>query len=155
MGFLDKAKWVWDRDGTMKSLIEKWRPRKFDNEKEFEQSLQAFLRRELPDDIDGTPQYAQGRFRADIRVGKDVVIEIKYNLDTTSKLQRLMGQVETYEEWKGTIFLVLTGKTDQDLKSQLTSYLKKRGMTDSLLLTQTDKGLFWLGGRTEPLSQGA
>jgi len=139
MGFLDKAKWAWDNVGIMKSLLEKWRPRKFDNEKEYEQSLHAFLRRELSDDIEVTPQYAQGRFRADLRVGKNVVVEIKLNLDTTSKLQRLIGQVEAYEEWKGTIFLVLMGKTDQDLKSRLTSFLKKRGLTDSLILTITDK----------------
>lgn len=139
MGVLDKAKWAWDKVGMMKSLLEKWRPRKFENEKEFEQSLQAFLRRELPDDIDVTPQYAQGRFRADVRVGKDVVIEIKYNLDTTSKLQRLIGQVEAYEEWKGLIFLVLVGKADPDLKSQLTSFLKKTGFIDSWVPMQDDK----------------
>ena len=95
--------------------------------------MTAFLRRELPEDTKITPQYAQGRFRADLVIDDRLVVEIKYNLDSTAKYQRLIGQVAAYKDWKGQVILLLTGKTDPDLKKELNSYLKKEGLRDSIL----------------------
>jgi len=124
MGILNKAKWAWDSLAMMTTLLEKWRPRNCETEKDYENNLCAFLRRELPD-FRVTPQYAQGRFRADLQVGENMVIEIKHNLNTTAKYQRLVGQVTSYGEWKGKVVLLLMGKADPDLKGELIRHLKK------------------------------
>lgn len=139
MGLLSTIKFRFDRVGTLKALLDKWRPRNCTTEKAYENSLTTFLRRELPEDTKITPQYAQGRFHADLVIDDRLVVEIKYNLDTTAKYQRLVGQIATYKDRKGQVILLLTGKTDLDLKKELTSYLKKEGLRDSLILMQEDK----------------
>ena len=139
MGLFDTVKFRLDRVGTLKKLVDKWRPRNCTTEKDYETSLTAFLRRELPEDTKITPQYAQGRFRADLVIDDRLVVEIKYNLDSTAKYQRLIGQVASYKDWKGQIILLLTGKTDPDLKKELNSYLKKEGLRDSVFIMQEDK----------------
>lgn len=131
MGLLEKAKWAWDNVGMMASLLEKWRPRNCVTEKDYEKNLCSFLHRELPD-FRITPQYAKGRFRADLQVGKNMFIEIKHNLNTTAKLQRLMGQVASYGDWEGKFVLLLVGKTDSDLKEELIRFLKKQGLMGGL-----------------------
>jgi hypothetical protein len=132
MGILDKAKWGWDKIGVMTSLLEKWRPRNCETEKDYENSLYLFLHREL-EDHQITKQPAQGRFHADLVIDDKLIIELKHNLNTTAKYQRLIGQVEEYKNWDGQVILLLIGETDPNLKKQLTSYLKKAGLRDALV----------------------
>lgn len=139
MGLFSTIKFRFDRVGTLKALLDKWRPRNCTTEKAYENSLTTFLRRELPEDTKITPQYAQGRFHADLVIDDRLVVEIKYNLDTTAKYQPPVGQIATYRDWKGQVILLLAGKTDPDLKKELTPYLKKEGLRDSLILMQEDK----------------
>jgi len=130
MGVINQLKWAWDSRGIVKSLLYKWRPRNCKNEKDHENSLSAFLRKKLPE-IQITPQYARGRFRADLKIGKDIVIEIKHNLDSTAKYERLLGQVVINSEWEGVIILLLVGNTNPNLKKQLISDLKRLGLYNS------------------------
>ncbi len=125
MGFLNKLKFKhWDATGTIVSIIEKWKPRKCKTEKDFEKSLYSYLEKEL-EDIQITRQYAKGRIRADIVVDDVVIIELKNNLDSTAKYQRLVGQLSLYKEWDGYIVVLLTGKTDSNLRRQLTKHVKE------------------------------
>lgn len=132
MGFFDTINFRLDRVGTLKSLIEKWRPDNCSTEKVCETSLTEFLRQELPEGIKITPQYSQGRFRADIMIDDRLIVEIKYNLDTTDKYHRLVGQIITYKDWTGKVILILTGQADPDLKNELYSRLRKEGLLDSV-----------------------
>ena len=133
MGFLDKLKFqVWDSTGSIMTLLDKWKPKGCSTERDFEKSLYNFLHSELGD-IQVTKQSARGRIRADLVIGDKVIVELKHNLDSTAKYQRLVGQLAEYKEWKGQIVVLLTGKTDPNLRKQLNNYLKKEGLTEDVL----------------------
>jgi len=130
MGFLQKLRFQFlDPDDMVWSAIKRWRPRGCETERQYEKSLYDFLHREFPD-IQVTKQFASGRIRADIVVGGKIIIEMKNNLDTTGKYQRLMGQLMAYEEWDGQVFVILTGKTDPNLRKQLNDHAKHTGDDD-------------------------
>ena len=133
MGLLDKLKFqVWDKPGAIVALLDKWKPKDCSNERDFEKSLYAFLHSELGD-IQVTKQYAKGRIRADLVIGDTVIVELKHNLDSTAKYQRLVGQLMEYKEWKGQTVVLLTGKTDPNLRKKLDTYLKKEGLAEDIL----------------------
>ena len=81
--------------GNVCKLIEEWRPRKCTTEKDYERSLVRYLQAKL-EGKDVVPQYASGRVRGDIVVDKQILIEIKAKLDSTGKLQKVLGQIEVY-----------------------------------------------------------
>ena len=130
MGLTDKLKWGWDPVAALTALLDKWRPRKCETEKDYETSLYTFLHKEL-EDRQITKQSGKGRFHADLVIDDKFIIEIKHNLDTTAKYQRLKGQVMEYKEWTGKVILLLIGKADQNLRKDLASFLKKEGLRDS------------------------
>ena len=133
VGFLDKLKFqAWDSVGAIVALIDRWTPGKCKTEKEYEKSLYVFLHEELGD-LQITKQYAQGRIRADLMVSDKVVVELKHNLNSTAKYQRLIGQLAEYKEWRGRIVVLLVGDTDPNLRKRLSEYLKKEGLEDELL----------------------
>lgn len=108
----------WNPAGMVSGYLKKWRPRKCTSEKDFERSLYDFLHNQLGD-MQVTKQYAKGRIHADLAVGDKLILELKFNLDTTAKYQRLIGQVNDYKEWGGGVIIVLTGTTDKNLRKQL------------------------------------
>ncbi len=118
MSLKDLAFKYWDATGTVIDLIKKWEPGACNTEKDYEESLCKYLHENLKD-IQVTKQYANGRFKADIVVGDNVIIEIKYNLKTTGQYQRLSGQLQSYKSWKGNTILLLTGTTEPNLKKQV------------------------------------
>ena len=125
MGLLDKLKFnLWDDADAIVGLISKWQPKKCATEKDYEKSLYDYLHKELGD-VQITRQYARGRVRADLAAADKVIIELKTNLDTTSKLQRLIGQLNGYESWEGRVVILLTGKTDPNLRKELDRFIKK------------------------------
>ncbi len=60
-------------------------------------------------------------------IDERLIIEIKYNLNTTAKYLSLLGQLAEYKKWGGRIILLLVGNTEPDLKELLISYLEKEG----------------------------
>ena len=107
-------------------LVQSWRPRNCESEKEFERSLKKHLDKNLPSS-DVIPQSAQGRMKGDIVVDDRILIELKVGLNSTSKMQRLLGQIELYESnWKGEVIVVVCGDADRDLlktvKKKIESY---------------------------------
>lgn len=131
MGLLDKLKFsLWDSPGAVVDLLEKWRPRGCKNEKDHELSLQAYLDGQLG----GVPvvrQYAVGRTKADLMIGKNVVVEMKHNFNSTGKYQRLVGQLTEYSKWDGSVVVILTGKSDPELVKELKCFIKS--LNDSSL----------------------
>ena len=99
---------AWDATGMIEELVRKWRPRGCATEKDYEKSLYEYLHKKL-EAIQVTKQFAKGRIRADIVVGDRVIVELKNNLDSTAKYQRLVGQIAEYKEWPGEIIVVLCG----------------------------------------------
>ncbi len=126
MSLSDKLKFrFWSDVDAVVSLFEKWTPGAFRTEKEYESSLYEFLHKELGD-IQVTKQFASGRIRADLVVADKIIIELKHNLNSTGKYQRLIGQIETYKEWSGRTVILLTGKTDPNLRKELDKFLRTK-----------------------------
>ena len=96
-------------------LIDDWRPRKCETEKDYERSLHKHLEKNL-EKSDVIMQYAAGRVKGDIVVDGKILIEIKDSLKSTGQLQRLLGQLEIYAtQWKGTVIVVICGDSQRDL----------------------------------------
>jgi hypothetical protein len=119
MGFFD------DLFSTTVKQINEWSPDGCSNEKEYENSLYKYLHSVFPD-TQITKQYAVGRAKADIGVGNpvEVIIEIKKDLNATNKMQRLMGQIDEYQNWKGRIIILLVGQTEPNIKKQIIARAK-------------------------------
>ncbi len=125
MGVAEELKFsYWDDAGTVVHLIKNWIPGECKNEKDYEKSLYPFLHAELGS-IQITKQPGYGRLRADLAVGKNVLVELKHNLDSTAKLQRLIGQLEGYRESDKTVIVVLTGRTEPNLGKELRHAIEK------------------------------
>ena len=134
MGLLDNIKFNYvDSIGLVVSKIQKWRPRGCKSEKDYEKSLYTHLHKELPD-IQVTKQFARGRVRADLMIGDKVLVEIKRDLNTTAKYQRLVGQIADYKDWGGSALVLLVGETEPNLRKQLDKYLRDEGLSDEFLI---------------------
>ncbi len=134
MSLLGKLKFGYDPHAFVLNLIQEWRPRGCETEKDYEISLYNFLHRKLEGEtIEITKQYGQGRIKGDIVVGRKVLIELKADLDSTSKLQRLYGQLELYsQDWKSHVIVVLCGEHDRNLIAQLQRQIEKYTRKDLL-----------------------
>lgn len=120
--------YILDPIGHVTNLVKEWSPRKCCTEKIYERSLVRHLRSKLKGK-DVVPQYCSGRSRGDIVVNGKILIEIKANLDSTGKLDTLIGQLDRYErEWKKYVYVivVLCGKHDSNLVSQLEKSMERR-----------------------------
>jgi hypothetical protein len=140
MSIVDKLKFhAWDDVGAVASIIKKWQPKECKTEKDYERSLYTFLHERFGD-VQITKQYAKGRIRADLVIADRVILELKNNLDSTAKYQRLVGQLSEYKDWDGRIIILLTGQTDPNLRKQLERHISREGLTgDMLSLFQGDK----------------
>lgn len=125
MGFMSKMAFKFDPMGKVKGIIKEWKPRKCKTEKDYEVSLFKCLEKKLPD-IDVIRQFGIGRVKADISVGREIYIEIKNNLNSISKLQRLIGQLVLYEREKiNNLIILVCGQVDKNIMSQLKREVEK------------------------------
>ena len=119
MGVLSKIGFKLNPVGTVMDIINRWKPGKYKTEKDYEKSLYNFLEKQLPD-IEIVKQFGIGRTKVDIAVARRVFIEIKYNLNSTSKLQRLIGQLSLYKKEKDEdLIILLCGDFDKNMMMQL------------------------------------
>jgi hypothetical protein len=66
-----------------------------------------------------------GSTRCDIRVDKKVALELKVDMTSTSKLQRLIGQIELYKkESESDLIVVLIGESREDLEDSIREHIK-------------------------------
>jgi len=115
--------------GTVTDIIKKWKPGVCETEKDYEKSLYTFLEKQLPD-IEVINQFGIGRTKVDIAVGRKVFIEIKYNLNSTSKLQRLIGQLSLYKKEKDEdLIILICGDVDKNILRQLKDEVEEYNRT--------------------------
>ena len=114
---------LWDPIGTINSLVEKWKPGRCPSEKDYERSLAAYLDDRLPG-VKFVSQYGFERARVDIVVGSfnRVAIELKKDLNTTAKMQRLIGQLHLYAKKFSYVVLVICGENHKDLVQEIRDY---------------------------------
>lgn len=105
-------------------LIEQWDAKGCGDERETQESLSVFLQRQLPR-FTIVRQYGHDRLRADIVIEGKVAIELKFGLNSTSNFQRLIGQIEEYEDWGIRLLIVLIGNADQDLVHRLEKRIER------------------------------
>ncbi len=126
MDMLERLSFFWDPLGFIGDLIEKeWEVRDSSSEKECEEALYGFLHRRLPD-LQIVNQYGRGRAHIDLMVQDKVMIELKYELASTSECQRLLGQVLDYKDWGQQLLLVFVGGVEPSLLKQIRRHLDEQ-----------------------------
>ena len=123
MGLLQNLSFGWDSVSHVETLINEWRPRACETEKDYQNSLYNFLEEKLPGK-NITKEYGIGRSKVDIAIGKKVFIELKKDIRSTGQFQRLIGQLEIYKNDCDNMLLVVCGKNDNNLMKQLRDKLK-------------------------------
>lgn len=126
MGIFAKIKSALLSVGQVEDLIKKWKPRSYETEKGYEESLKNYLEKKL-EGIEIIKQYGKGRARVDLAAGNKIFIELKKDLKTTGQLQRLIGQLEIYAKNLDNIIIVICGEVDKSLFKQL---MDKKGGYD-------------------------
>lgn len=103
--------------GAVAEEIESWRPRGCTRETEYRDSLY----RKLEDAFRTPPtkEYGHGRVRADIAFERKIGIEIKKDLDSPTKLQRLKGQIQDMAKTFDKSVVVVVGDAPKDLLKDL------------------------------------
>ncbi len=133
MNFLEKFRFSFGNSSYMiASLIRKWKPGTLKTGESYEHALYEYLHNQL-NELPVSRQYAKGRIRASLAVGNKVIIEIKKNLNSTSSYQRLIEQISEYKDGGVNVIILLTGKTDHDIKKQLDQYLEEENITTNIL----------------------
>lgn len=107
---------LWDPISTVSGLVNRWNPGLCESEKDYEKSLLAFIEENLPG-VEVVKQYGVARSRVDIVIGSfnKVAVELKKDLNSTSKVQRLIGQLRDYRDTFENIVVVLCGDNQGDL----------------------------------------
>lgn len=119
-----RNKYAWYPGKTVTELVEDWPAKRCETEAEYERQLADFLRTKLGGFARVRQQQGAGSSRCDIQIDKKVALELKVNLTSTSKLQRLIGQVELYKkESEAELVIVLIGETRSDLQDTLEEHL--------------------------------
>ena len=121
----------------LSDIFKKWRPVNCNKESDYEYKLQKKLRKDLKkfeDDnkqIKINTQFGIGRRKVDLMIDKKFLVELKYNLKTTNEFDRLIGQLTEYlKTHEGeNIFLILCGKTEEDILQDIQSFCRKMSIT--------------------------
>lgn len=113
--------------GGVISEIQSWRPRGCERELDYRDSLFEKLTVSFPR-TPPTKEYGHGRVKADIAFGTKIAIELKHDLNTPPKLQRLKGQLDDYAATFNSTIVVLTGDPQRDLVKMLKQAAGKYGI---------------------------
>jgi hypothetical protein len=106
-------------------LVTRWQPELLDTELKYRNSLVAFLRTHLKDEVKIKTGYRHSGTTTDVYVkqlgffgASEVFVELKRNLMQKAQLDRLIGQIHTLQPKKNKILLVLCGETNLALVSR-------------------------------------
>ena len=111
-------------------FINSWKPKRgFTKETQYRDDLLAYLRNVLnkPSPWDFGPGKKHkilketGRSLADIGIDDNIGIELKYNMNTKAKADRLFGQIESYSRSYRDIIVLLCGQTNENQLSYFES----------------------------------
>lgn len=110
---------------TIKKLVEQWPVEHSESESIYEKQLAGFLKDKLGKIAKVRRQQGAGSTRCDIQIDKKVALELKVKLDSTSKVQRLIGQIEMYKrESEADLIVVLIGESRDDLEDTVREHVK-------------------------------
>lgn len=119
---LERITFNWDPVTAVKKQIDRWHLFDCNTEKDFERSLCAFLKSRLRE-TSVVPQNAFGRHKADLLVNGNVIVEIKSRLKSTAEYQRLIGQLDQYKRWDGSVIVLLVGQWDANRRIELKRWI--------------------------------
>ena len=114
------TKYIFTSVSNVVREIRSWRPRECKTEAQYKHSLFRKLSGEVFRD-EPIMEYGDGRTRADIAFRKNIGIELKLDLDSTAKFQRLIGQLADYRRVFDNTIVVLVGAHDRGLVKELKS----------------------------------
>ena len=105
--------------GTVRRLVEGWHPRRCAKERDYELALARYLRSKLKR-ATIVRQYGLGVTKIDICIDDRVFVEIKRDLVTAGKLQRLIGQMDLYRRHKvQKLVVVLAGRVEERMLKEI------------------------------------
>jgi hypothetical protein len=106
-------------------LVSSWQPELMETELKYRNSLVAFLRTHLKNEVKIETEYRHSGTTTDVYVkqpgffgASEVFVELKRNLMQKAQLDRLIGQIHTLQPKKNKILLVLCGETNPALVSR-------------------------------------
>ena len=127
------------------NIIEDWMPKKkYRREAAYRDDLMAFIRKELKRGSIWGPSKKHrirketGRHLADIGIDGKIGIELKYNLNSKAKVDRLFGQVDDYLRGYDEMIIVLCGKTSEDSLDYLEEKIRNMPSRDMFSSTQVE-----------------
>ncbi len=119
------------------SVIDEWIPNKHKNELEYRNELLQFLRSKMNEgnnlfsiEQEIVIKKEDGRGLCDIAIENEVGIELKKDLNSKSKVDRLIGQVNYYKKHYKDIIIVLVGVTDPNALDYLKEQLRSIASTE-------------------------
>jgi len=107
--------------------INSWRPRGCTKETEYRDSLYTKLQDAFR--IPPTKEFGHGMYDADIAFERKLAIELKKDLNSPTKLQRLKGQIEDMSKTFTNSIVVLVGETRKDLLKDLRDTASRYSIT--------------------------
>jgi len=117
---------------TVLGLVNKWNPKKkYLKESDYRDDLLNYLRDNInrPDPLGlyGTHSIRKesGRHLADIGIDGQIGIELKINLDTKSKADRLYGQIDDYLKGYSKVIVVLCGDSSEEQLDYIKEKVRK------------------------------
>jgi len=125
-------------------IIEDWTPKKLSSEAEYRDDLLSFLRKQLnqKDPLGLLEEHSirkeSGRHLADIAIDSKIGIELKYNLNTKGKVDRLFGQIDDYLKDYESMIVVLCGNTSDQQLDYLREKIRKMPSKDMFSSSQVD-----------------
>ena len=128
------------------STIAEWNPERSRSENAYKQGLFRHLQEKLPKDWRVQTEYGIGDSKVDIAViSKDllstvtVFIELKMNMNSKDKQQRLRGQILEYAPHTTCLFIILCGKTDPKLCHSIKEDLSRESSRKKILFTDFEQ----------------
>ena len=123
-------------------IIEDWNPKQLKSEAQYRDELLGLLREKLnqSDPLGFSKQHSirkeSGRHLADIGIDGEIGIELKHNLNTKAKVDRLYGQIDDYLKGYDSMIIVLCGKTSEEQLDYLRE--KVRSIPSKTIISTTN-----------------
>jgi hypothetical protein len=98
------------------SLLEQWKPKKFQNEQKYKDDLSAYLDRELNNPAAKTSaspipvNRVKGNGLCDIVINRDIGLEVRKDLATQKQIRTFCAELNSYKRGYTDVIIVLLGK---------------------------------------------
>jgi hypothetical protein len=99
------------------SLLEQWKPKKFQNEQKYKDDLSTYLDRELNSQVakaSASPipvNRVQGNGLCDIVINRDIGVEVRKDLATQKQIKTFCTELNSFKRGYADVIIVLLGKS--------------------------------------------